>query len=151
MFDEMHDIVSQLVMRWTRQGPGNATQVIDDFTRLTLGTIALCAKDYRLNSYYSERLHPFVEAMSRFLKVSGDRARRVAASQPFHVFENHECWGNIELLRETSLAIINMRKEHPSDKEDMLGDMLHSVDPKTGKAMMVRGSEQAVADGFRDC
>jgi cytochrome P450/NADPH-cytochrome P450 reductase len=150
MFDEMHDIATQLVMKWTRQGPGSAIQVTDDFTRLTLDTIALCAMDYRFNSYYSERLNPFVEAMSRFLKVSGDRARRVAVSQPFHVLENHEYWGNIEILRETSRAIVNARKERPSGKKDMLGEMLHGVDPETGKPMTVRGSAQAVAGGFHD-
>ena len=137
-------------MKWTRQGPGCAIRVADDFTRLTLDTIALCAMDYRFNSYYSETLHPFVEAMSRFFKVSGDRARRLAIAQPFHVFENHEYWGNIERLRETSVAIINARKERPSDKKDILGDMLHGGDPETGKPMTVRGSVQAVAGSFRD-
>jgi hypothetical protein len=32
----------------------------------------------------------------------------------------------------------------------MLGKMLHSVNPKTGKLMTVRGSAQAVAGGFHD-
>jgi cytochrome P450/NADPH-cytochrome P450 reductase len=33
MFDEMHDIASQLVMKWARQGPEKPIQVTEDFTR----------------------------------------------------------------------------------------------------------------------
>jgi cytochrome P450/NADPH-cytochrome P450 reductase len=52
MFNEMHDIASQLVLKWARHGGDHAIQVVDDFTRLTLDTIALCAMDYRFNSWY---------------------------------------------------------------------------------------------------
>jgi cytochrome P450/NADPH-cytochrome P450 reductase len=41
MFDEMHDIASQLVAKWARFGPGERIDVNADFTRLTLDTIAL--------------------------------------------------------------------------------------------------------------
>jgi cytochrome P450/NADPH-cytochrome P450 reductase len=41
MFDEMHDIASQLVVKWARFGPYEKINVTDDFTRLTLDSIAL--------------------------------------------------------------------------------------------------------------
>lgn len=41
MFDEMHDIASQLVVKWARFGPKDKISVTDDFTRLTLDSIAL--------------------------------------------------------------------------------------------------------------
>ena len=41
MFDEMHDIASQLVVKWARFGPKDRINVTDDFTRLTLDSIAL--------------------------------------------------------------------------------------------------------------
>jgi cytochrome P450/NADPH-cytochrome P450 reductase len=41
MFDEMHDIASQLVVKWARFGPKDSINVTDDFTRLTLDSIAL--------------------------------------------------------------------------------------------------------------
>lgn len=40
-FAEMHDIVSQLAMRWGRFGEDEPIDVVSDFTRLTLDTIAL--------------------------------------------------------------------------------------------------------------
>jgi cytochrome P450/NADPH-cytochrome P450 reductase len=37
----MKDIVEQLVLKWSRFGPENKINVTDDFTRLTLDSIAL--------------------------------------------------------------------------------------------------------------
>lgn len=93
--------------------------VTDDFTRLTLDTIALCAMDYRFNSYYSEKMHPFVKAMGDFLKVSGDRARRDPITQMFYRSETAQYWENVELLRKTSLEVIQRRKQNPSEKKDL--------------------------------
>lgn len=41
MFAEMHDIASQLVLKWARFGPETDIDTTADFTRLTLDTIAL--------------------------------------------------------------------------------------------------------------
>jgi cytochrome P450 / NADPH-cytochrome P450 reductase len=41
MFDEMHDIASQLVIKWARFGSTERINVTSDFTRLTLDSIAL--------------------------------------------------------------------------------------------------------------
>ncbi|KAF2264005.1 cytochrome P450 [Lojkania enalia] len=135
MFDEMHDIASQLVMKWARHGPDHLIQVTDDFTRLTLDTIALCAMDYRFNSYYRDDLHPFIKAMGDFLKVSGDRARRGAIAQMFYREESRKYWKDIELLQQTSREVINARKGNPTYKKDILNAMLNGVDRKTGAKM----------------
>ena len=135
----MHDIASQLLMKWARHGPDHKIHVTDDFTRLTLDTIALCAMDYRFNSYYHENMHPFVDAMADFLKVSGDRARRDAISQMFYRAETQKYWEDIELLRKTSMDVIKTRRANPTDKKDLLNGMLNGVDPKTGEKMTVSG------------
>jgi cytochrome P450/NADPH-cytochrome P450 reductase len=119
MFDEMHDIATQMVMKWARHGSNHVIQVTDDFTRLTLDTIALCAMDYRFNSYYSEAVHPFVQAMADFLKVSGDRARRPAVQQMFYRQENQKYWEDVELLRKTSQDVIRSRKGNETNKKDL--------------------------------
>ncbi|KAK8079173.1 cytochrome p450 [Apiospora phragmitis] len=54
MFAGMHDIASQMVLKWARQGPSHRILAPEDFSRLTLDTIALCAMDYRFNSFYQE-------------------------------------------------------------------------------------------------
>ncbi|KAF1953273.1 NADPH-cytochrome P450 reductase-like protein [Byssothecium circinans] len=144
MFDEMHDIASQLVMKWARRGSEAVLHVTDDFTRLTLDTIALCAMDYRFNSYYSEEMHPFVQAMSDFLKVSGDRARRDPITQLFYRTETAQYTENIELLRKTSQQVIDKRKAHPNEKKDLLNNMLNGTDPKTGEKM----PEESIIDNM---
>jgi cytochrome P450/NADPH-cytochrome P450 reductase len=137
MFNEMHDIASQLVMKWARHGGDHTIHVTDDFTRLTLDTIALCAMDYRFNSYYYQRMHPFVDAMADFLKTSGDRARRDPISQMFYGAESQKYWRDIELLRKTSMDVIKTRRENPTDKKDLLNGMLNGVDKQTGEKMTV--------------
>ncbi|KAJ4372866.1 hypothetical protein N0V83_003157 [Neocucurbitaria cava] len=144
MFNEMHDIASQLVMKWARHGSDHTIQVTDDFTRLTLDTIALCAMDYRFNSYYSEHMHPFIDAMADFLKVSGDRARRDMITQMFYRAETQKYWDDIELLRKTSQQVIKTRRANPTDKKDLLNGMLNGVDPKTGEKM----SDESVIDNM---
>ena len=54
--------------------------VADNMTRLTLDTIALCAFDYRFNSFYQNEMHPFVAAMVRRAR-RGRRARAAAAAR----------------------------------------------------------------------
>ena len=51
MFDRMQDIADQMLLRWERFGPGATIDVADNMTRLTLDTLALCAFDYRFNSF----------------------------------------------------------------------------------------------------
>lgn len=73
MFDEMHDIASQLVLKWARQGSQKNILATDEFTRLALDTISLCSMGFRFKSYYDEKLHPFIDAMGDFLTESGRR------------------------------------------------------------------------------
>ncbi|KAK1580158.1 cytochrome P450 [Colletotrichum navitas] len=135
MFDEMVDLASQMALKWARHGPSTPIMVTDDFTRLTLDTIALCSMGFRFNSFYREELHPFLKAMSDALTECGNRDRRPG-------FANYILWGtqqkfyaDIDLLRKTAEEVLNSRKEHPSTRKDLLSAMLNGVDPKTGQKM----------------
>ena len=119
MFDEMHDIASQLVMKWARHGSTTPIPVSDDFTKLTLDTLALCTMDFRFNSYYREELHPFIDAMGNFLTVSGNRARRPPFAHFLYRSEEQKYFLDIELLRKTSREVIQNRREHPSNRKDL--------------------------------
>ena len=77
MFPAMVDISSQLILRWERFA-GEEIDVCDNFTRLTLDTIALCSFNYRFNSFYENTMHRFVGAMVNVLVESGRRAGRFA-------------------------------------------------------------------------
>src|SRR3982751_6123135 len=75
--DPMVDIAQQLLLKWERLNPDEPIDVAGDMTRLTLDTIALCGFGYRFNSFYRDSQHPFVEAMTRSLADSQNRARQL--------------------------------------------------------------------------
>ncbi|KAF3492289.1 fatty acid hydroxylase [Arthroderma uncinatum] len=135
MFDEMHDIASQLVVKWARFGPNEKIHVTDDFTRLTLDSIALCAMGARFNSFYHEEMHPFVNAMVDFLAESGARASRPAVVQYFMHSAQQKYDADIALLKKVAGDLVAERRAHPNDKKDLLNAMLKGKDVKTGEHM----------------
>ncbi|KAJ5572635.1 hypothetical protein N7450_009619 [Penicillium hetheringtonii] len=135
MFDDMYDIATQLVMKWARQGPSASIKVTDDFTRLTLDTIALCSMGTRFNSFYHDEMHPFVEAMVGLLAGSGKRATRPGLLNNLPTAENNKYWSDIDYLRNLSRELIQARKDNPEDKKDLLNALILGRDPQTGKGM----------------
>ncbi|KAF7588493.1 hypothetical protein BBP40_005661 [Aspergillus hancockii] len=135
MFDEMHDIATQLALKWARYGSETPIMVTDDFTRLTLDTLALCSMGFRFNSYYSPELHPFIEAMGDFLTMSGERPRRFPLPSIFYKSQDEKYEADIQVLRKTAEGVLKSRKAHKSDRRDLLTAMLEGVDSKTGQRM----------------
>ncbi|KAH8888031.1 cytochrome P450 [Thozetella sp. PMI_491] len=131
MFPEMHEIASQLALKWARHG-SQRIMVTDDFTRLTLDTLALCSMNYRFNSFYHDEMHPFINAMGDFLTECGARAFRPGITSIFYRQANKKYWEDIEILRKTAEGVLIERKANPSsDRKDLLGAMLQGIDPKT--------------------
>lgn len=135
MYPDMLDIASQLCLKFARYGPDYKIPVTDDFTRLTLDTLALCSMDYRFNSFYQEAMHPFVDAMVNFLSESGNRPRRPNLLAAFFRREESQYWKDIEYMRKLSMELVQHRKSHPEDKKDLLNAMIHGKDPRTGEGL----------------
>ncbi|KAK0392517.1 hypothetical protein NLU13_2012 [Sarocladium strictum] len=135
MFSEMHDIASQLALKWARYGPDTPIVVTDDFTRLTLDTLALCSMGYRFNSFYSPVLHPFIEAMGGFLVESGRKVGRIPLPWPFYKDNDQKIQHDISTMRKTAKEVLDSRKANKPDRRDLLTAMLEGVDPRTGKHM----------------
>ncbi|CAK7204228.1 hypothetical protein SEUCBS139899_006982 [Sporothrix eucalyptigena] len=137
MFDDMHDIASQLTLKWARQGPTEPIHVTDDFTRLALDTLALCAMDYRFNSFYSQEMHPFIRAMGGFLVESGNRSRRPPLPSMFYKSADQQYEADIATMRAVSDGVLQARKQQqpPSERKDLLAAMLHGTDPRTGEQL----------------
>ncbi|KAK2614230.1 hypothetical protein N8I77_001076 [Diaporthe amygdali] len=144
MFPEMHDIANQLAMKWARHGPNQPIMVTDDFTRLTLDTLALCSMDFRFNSFYHDEMHPFIEAMGAFLVESGNKTRRPPFTSIFYREVDRKYERDIEVLRKTAGDVLKARKENPTDRKDLLNAMLNGKDPKTGQKM----SDQSITDNL---
>jgi cytochrome P450/NADPH-cytochrome P450 reductase len=150
MFDEMQDIASQLVVKWARFGPKEKINVPEDFTRLTLDSIALWvskdfdlarakhrryAMDTRFNSFYHDDMHPFIDAMVGLLQESGARAARPAVANYFYRSAQKKYDSDIVLLRKVAAEVVAERKANPNDKTDLLNAMIKGRDPKTGEGL----------------
>lgn len=131
----MYDIASQLAMKWARQDPSTPITPTDDFTRLTLDTIALCAMGTRFNSFYHDEMHPFVQAMVGLLSGSGARAFRPALLNSLPTGDNTKYWNDIAYLRNLSQELLDARRNNPEDKKDLLNAMVLGRDPKTGQGL----------------
>ncbi|QIW94592.1 hypothetical protein AMS68_000110 [Peltaster fructicola] len=137
MFDSMKDIASQLVLKWLRHGSKYDIAATQDFTRLTLDTIALCSMDYRFNSFYTEDTHPFVQAMVKVLVYPDTRGwlPNVLRRTVFSLHERTYAQ-NISILRQMCRNLVSERVKVPRpDTNDLLNAMLNGKDPKTGKGL----------------
>ncbi|KAB8235836.1 bifunctional cytochrome P450/NADPH--P450 reductase [Aspergillus alliaceus] len=135
MFPEMQDIVSQMVLKWARFGPDTPINVADDFTRLTLDSIALCAMGDRFNSFYHEKQHPFVAAMGGMLTESFARSRRPGFASLLYQNQEKQYQADIEQLTQTARELLESRRKNPTDKKDLLNALVLNKDPKTGEKL----------------
>jgi len=137
MFDPMLDVAAQLVLRWARFGEHAVIDVADQMTRLTLDTIALCAFDYRFNSFYQNEMHPFVDAMVDALKEAGNRTRRPELINRAMLSSERRYMADIKELHEVADQLIAERRRDPRahEKDDLLARMLSAKDPVTGEKL----------------
>lgn len=137
MFDRMYDIAEQMMVRWERFGESATIDVADNMTRLTLDTIALCAFDYRFNSFYQDQMHPFVAAMVGALEESGRRSRLPPGAGKLMLLRNRRFEADIKILRDVSNRLIEERHGDPrlGERGDLLDRMLTARDPETGEML----------------
>lgn len=137
MFDRMLDIADQMFVRWERFGPSAVIEVADNMTRLTLDTIALCAFDYRFNSFYQDDMHPFVSAMVGTLQEASNRSRRPKLLSSLMLSKARQFQADKELMDKVARDLIAERRRDPkgNEKNDLLNLMLNGVDPVTGEKL----------------
>jgi cytochrome P450/NADPH-cytochrome P450 reductase len=137
MFPQMLDVAEQLIQKWERLGAQTLFDVPDNMTRLTLDTIALCAFDYRFNSFYSNEMHPFVYAMVNALHEASLHSRRLPIVNKLKLLTKREYEREIELLTSVAADIIKDRRGLASEQwpNDLLTQMLKGKDPVTGEGL----------------
>ncbi|NRF65930.1 cytochrome P450 [Aquincola sp. S2] len=137
MFDRMHEIADQMLLRWERFGPDSVIEVSEDMTRVTLDTIALCAFDYRFNSFYQRDMHPFVGAMVSALAEADARTRRPEFASKLLLRTRRSYESDQALMRRVADQLIDERKRDPDapQKNDLLGLMLQGRDAVTGQGL----------------
>lgn len=137
MFDPMLDILEQLLLKWERFGPDNRIEAADDFTRLTLDTLALCTFSYRFNSFYQSEPHPYVRAMVRGLLRSTQVAVQPALLTRLQILKERQRAEDIRLMHHIGSELIAERRRQGGSetKKDLLSLMLSGKDPQTGEGL----------------
>ena len=134
----MLDIAEQMVLKWERLNPDEEIDVTRDMTSLTVDTIGLSGFDYRFNSFYHDKEHPFVGAMADALGITMDVLRDVPGESMLRSSRDRQLQDDIRTMSETVDRIIKDRRasgEDSSSKADMLSCMLTGVDRKTGESL----------------
>ncbi|KAI8976616.1 fatty acid hydroxylase [Trametes punicea] len=142
MFPDMVDIASQMLTKWERFGPRRVIDPCEDFTRLAFDTITLCAMSYRLNTFYSEQSHPFVQAMADFLVECTNRANRPPIMNTILRGSSAKYEADMKVMNQLVDELIEEHKKKPSEKQDLLSIMVNGVDQKTGKRMSDKNIRQ---------
>lgn len=132
----MKDIAMQMLLHWARADMDHPVTLTDDFTKLTLDAIALCTMDYRFNSFYTEKMHPFIDAMMKFLNLSQVyNLRNPTVNKLIGRQEKIDIESAREYMLEVAQGIIDKRRANPTDEKDMLNTMLYGKDPRNGESM----------------
>ena len=133
----MLDIAEQLVQKWERLNPDDEIDVTDDMTRLTLETVSLCGFGYRLNTFYREGNHPFVDAMLNTLETTMER-RGLPLEDLVLKSKLRKMRADVKYMHEMVEKIVRDRREamvHAEMKPDLLSYMLAGVDKATGERL----------------
>ncbi|WP_127357102.1 bifunctional cytochrome P450/NADPH--P450 reductase [Actinacidiphila soli] len=134
-FGQMLEIAQNLVGKWERR-EGQPVNITDDYTRLTLDTIALSGFGYRFQSFDKEELHPFLNALLGALVESMRRSQELPMMTKFRKADDKKYRENIQLMRDLVDSVIKERLQGKgSGEQDLLGLMLEAVDPATGKPL----------------
>ncbi|MBV1854341.1 bifunctional cytochrome P450/NADPH--P450 reductase [Catellatospora tritici] len=134
-FGQMLEIAENLMDKWQRKH-GQPVNITDDYTRLTLDTIALSGFGYRFDSFGSEQLHPFLQSLLGALVESMRRTQELPMMTRLRKGDDRKYQQNIALMRELVESVIKERRHGKSTTEDdLLGLMLAAVDQETGKRL----------------
>ncbi|MBB6347245.1 cytochrome P450/NADPH-cytochrome P450 reductase [Nonomuraea muscovyensis] len=134
-FGQMLEIAQNLAGKWERR-QGQLVKVTDDYTRLTLDTIALSGFGHRFDSFRDEELHPFLTALLQALVESMRRSQELPMMTKLRKADDRAYRENIQLMRELVETVIKERRQGKSSAEDdLLGLMLEAVDPEAGRPL----------------
>ncbi|MER6573677.1 cytochrome P450 [Streptomyces sp. NPDC001093] len=131
----MLEVARRLIGSWDRAArDGQAVNVPDDMTRMTLDTIGLAGFGYDFGSFERVEPHPFVESMVRCLEWSMHRLARTpgqdhsAADAAFRADADH-------LAKVVDDVIASRTGTDQSGAEDLLGLMLSAPHPADGTTL----------------
>ena len=136
-FPMMVDIAQQLLGKWARLNNDEEIDVTSDMTRLTLDTIGLCGFNYRFNSFYRDKMHPFINSMANALEEAMSINQRLPIQNKLMVHKRLQFQNDLKLMFDLVDRVIRERRNDPEAEQihDLLNNMLASIDKETGQTL----------------
>ncbi|GAB0136365.1 hypothetical protein EsDP_00004667 [Epichloe bromicola] len=129
-FTEMRDTANELIEKWRKIGP-HATAPLGELQRLNLESTALTLFGKKLNCLHGPE-HPLLKAMEDATAEAMMRPTRPAI---LNLVYKNKFKDAIKTMRRFASEIVEYRKSHPTDREDVLSAMLDSEDPETKRKL----------------
>lgn len=109
-YGQMLEIAQNLAGKWERE-EGQPVNITDDYTRLTLDTIAVSGFGYRFDSFAKEELHPFLQALLGALVESLRRSQELPMMTKLRRADDKKYRENIQVMRELVERVIKERRQ----------------------------------------
>ncbi|CAM3029228.1 Bifunctional cytochrome P450/NADPH--P450 reductase [Sphingomonas antarctica] len=133
-FDLILEVCDQLIAKWSARAGGELL-VADDFTRLTLDSIAIAGFGHRFDSFAHDELDPFLESLASALGESLNVITRLPIQQRFAKRSTAQFDADIVEMNALVDGIIAERRANPREAKDLLNLMITAVDPETGEGL----------------
>ena len=124
-----------MILKWDRLGSTPSHDATDNFTRLSFDIIALCAFDYRCNSFYGDTAHPFVSSMVGMLEEANRRFSRTGLENKIRMWSQRSFDRDISTMHSIVDDIIADRRRNPQESGDILNNLLNARDKETGEGL----------------
>lgn len=130
-FNEIRDIATELTTKW--KGLGNKTiSAIGELNRLDLETTTFCFYGMRINGLSGPE-HPMIQGMD---SSTGEAVMRPTRPRFLNwLLYQSKFYKASNIMRGYAADCVKYRKEHPTDRKDMLYTMQNAKDPETGKQL----------------
>ena len=139
-FNAVRDCAAELTAKW-RATTGDAAPVsaIGELNRLDLETTTLCFYGRKLNGLIGPE-PPMIAAMNGATSEAIKRPTRPRLVN--WLFFQSKFYRDSAAMRTYAAECLEYRKQHPSDRKDLLWAMMNGTDPDTGKGL----SESQILD-----
>ncbi|PWI76178.1 cytochrome P450 [Purpureocillium lilacinum] len=129
-FDEMRDTAYELFDLW--KGAGKPVSPFKDLGRLNLEATTFTLYGVRLNCLSGPE-HPMLKAME---DSTAEAVMRPTRPGILNTLLYRGKWKSaIKTMRAYAADVVKYRKDHPTDRQDVLTVMMNATDPETGKAL----------------
>ena len=91
--------------------------------------------DTRINSFYGEKLHPFVASMTSVLAECENSVIVPPWLQFLRHTANKKFDNDIQHIHDVAAEVVARRRSKPNRKKDLLNAMLNGRDPVTGSQL----------------